>query len=231
MITCQYTITSIQMNYFSLSQNQKKVLETIINYFRVNCRYPTNREIQKLSGLSPRGVTLQLNSLESQNYIVRSSGARGISLNQSLLQVSQSENVSIDLINAKEEKESNIEIPIMASSISAGLGNFVDDYASNQMNIPLSSTKGMRNVFAVKVFGDSMIGAGIESGDIAIIAPQSIANSGDIVAAIYDGGVTLKKFLIIDGRPILMPANPKYEPITNNFSIQGKLINLIKNNN
>lgn len=220
----------MQMKYFSLSKNQEMVLNTIIDYFRINGRYPTNREVQRITGLSPRGVTLQLDSLESQGYITRFPGARGINLDQSLLQNSQTDEVSVGVINAKKEEESDIEIPLMTSSISAGLGNPVENSVSDQMNISASLTKGIRNVFAVKVSGDSMIGAGINDGDVAIIAPQRIANSGDIVAAIHDDGVTLKKFLIVDGRPMLIPANPKYEPITNNFSVQGKLINLIKDN-
>lgn len=229
MIPWKYPKSSMQIKYNVLSENQKKVLEEVISYIRTNNIPPTTREIQHLTGLSPRGVTLQLNSLEKQEFIKRKTGARGILVNPYLLQVSQNEKISVDLINAKEEMTSNVEIPLMTPTISAGLGNLAEEHIGGQINVPLSTTKGMRNVFAVKISGDSMIRAGIEDGDIAIIAPQQIANDGDVVAAIHEGGVTLKRFRIIDGRPILIPANPQYEPITKEFSIQGKMIGIIKN--
>jgi repressor LexA len=215
----------MQLRYTVLTENQKKVLEAIISYIRVNNIAPTTREIQNLSGLSPRGVTLQLQVLEKQGFITRKLGARGIEVTQSLLHVQKDEKIKVSVTQADE---GIISIPMMTASIPAGPVSFVEEHTDNQIDIPLSVTRGMRNVFAVKVSGDSMIGAGIESGDIAIIATQPIANEGDIVAALHDGGVTLKKFRIVDGRPILMPANPKYEPITKEFSIQGKLINVIK---
>ena len=105
----------------------------------------------------------------------------------------------------------------------------VDEFSDSKIDVSIQDTKGITNVFAVKVTGDSMIGAGIDDGDTAIIASQPIANDGDIVAALIpDRGVTLKKFKIVDGWPILVPANPKYSPIVNNFVVQGKLINLLK---
>ena len=187
---------------------------------------PTTREIQELSGLSPRGVTLQLNALEKQGFISRKSGARGIVVDPSLLNFPEDGDVSVPVAKSKEEK---VSIPMMAASIPAGPTSYIEEYSDSTINISLSLTRGMKNVFAVKVTGDSMIGAGIEEGDMAIIAPQPVANDGDIVAAIHDNGITLKRFRILDGRPLLMPANPKYEPITSDFSIQGKLINIIKN--
>jgi repressor LexA len=74
-----------------------------------------------------------------------------------------------------------------------------------------------------------MINAGIEDGDTAIIESKPLADDGDIVAALIpDKGVTIKKFKVVDGRPVLIPANPKYSLITDNFVIQGKLINILK---
>lgn len=215
----------MQMRYQTLTPNQQKVLDILVSYLKVNHMPPTTREVQELSGLSPRGVTLQLNALEEQNFISRKNGARGIIVNPSLLNLPEDSNISVPFTKTKEEE---ISIPMMAASIPAGPTSYIEEYSDSTIDISLSLTRGMRNVFAVKVTGDSMIGAGIEEGDTAIIAPQSIASDGDIVAAVHDGGVTLKRFRIVDGRPLLMPANPKYEPITSDFSIQGKLINILK---
>ncbi len=218
----------MQLQYSILSPNQKRVLEAIITYIRVNNVSPTTRELQKTCGLSPRGVTLQLEALEKQDFITRKPGARGIVVHPSLINSSSKESVSVRTVKAIVEIE-EVSIPMMTASIPAGPLSYIDEYWDSNINVSLALTKGMRNVFAIKVTGDSMIGASIEDGDVAIIAPQPVANDGDIVAAVILGaGVTLKRYRIVDNRPLLMPANPKYKPITEAFQIQGKLINIIK---
>lgn len=217
------------MKYTILTENQKRILEVILSYVKTNGISPTIREIQKISGLrSLRGVTLQLDALEAQGFITKKVGARGIAVNPSLLEPSEDKEISINLFKAKEEEELRIDIPLMTTTISAGYGNLAEEHIEQQIPIPLSAARGMTNVFAVKVSGDSMINSGINDGDIAIIAPQPIANDGDIVAAYFDGGVTLKKFRMIENRPMLVPANPNYQPITSQFQITGKLVNVIK---
>lgn len=67
--------------------------------------------------------------------------------------------------------------------------------------------------FALRVRGDSMIGAGILSGDLVVVRPQQTAESGQIVVALLDDSATVKRFCRKKGRPWLMPENPAYEPI------------------
>ena len=70
------------------------------------------------------------------------------------------------------------------------------------------------NAFALKVSGDSMIGAGIEDGDIVIIVPGGDVFNGDIVIALIDGSeFTLKRLIKQDNMVILQPANDNYKPI------------------
>ena len=74
-----------------------------------------------------------------------------------------------------------------------------------------------------------MINAGIDPGDIALIFPTEVATSGEIVVALVDDSVTLKRFHKIDDYIALLPANPNYQPIIGvEFNIQGKMIGLIK---
>ncbi len=202
------------MNYNLLSSNQKKVFDAILANSD-NAGYTTIsiRQIKLATGIkSLRGVTLQLEALERFDLIRRVPNSRGVWVNQSLLQPNE-----------------KIQIPIMLSPIAAGYGNQADDFSESEIEVSLSDTKGVKNAFAVKVSGESMINAGINDGDIAIISPHPTANDGDIVAASYPEGVTLKRFRIVDSIPMLIPANPKYDPIVGNFIIQGKLINLVKN--
>lgn len=200
------------MKYQPLSENQEKVLEAILSSIASNGKSPSIRDIQKVTGInSLRGVTLQLDTLEQLGFIKRNSEARGISVNESLLHPTET-----------------ISIPLMATTIPAGYASPADHFSDQQITIPISDTKGLRKAFAVKVSGESMIGAGIEDGDTAIISPQQVADDGDIVAALHDGGVTLKRYRVVDGIPMLVPANPKFKPILEDFEIQGKLINLLK---
>lgn len=214
------------MNQKNLTEKQKKVLDIILTYVKTNNRSPSIREIQKLSDiLSLRGVTLQLEALEKEGLIKRSKSARGIDINKELVESGDKE-ISIPLL--KGEDEEKVSIPLFSSSIPAGTPSIVEEHSDTNIDVSLSDTKGVQNVFAVKVSGNSMIGSGIEDGDMAIITPQVIAEDGDIVAAIHDGGVTLKKYRLVEGRPVLFPTNPEYKPITEDFSIQGKLVNIIK---
>lgn len=200
------------MNYQLLSINQKKVLDAILSEIASKGISPSIRKIQRITGIkSLRGVTLQLETLEKLGYIAREYGVRGIQINKAILQTTN-----------------KVSIPLMVSSIPAGYGSLADDFSDQKIEVSIADTKGVNNVFAVPVSGESMINAGIDDGDIAIIAPQHTAEDGDIVAALYDNGVTLKRFRIVDDIPMLVPANPKFRPILEEFVIQGKLINLIK---
>lgn len=67
--------------------------------------------------------------------------------------------------------------------------------------------------FAVHVYGDSMINAGILDGSIIICHKQETAECGDIVVAMLNGEQTVKRFKLIGDTCFLMPENPRYDPI------------------
>jgi repressor LexA len=91
-----------------------------------------------------------------------------------------------------------------------------------------------REVFALEIKGDSMVEAGIEEGDWAILQKQSLADNGDIVAAFFDGEATLKKFNRKGNKVTLVPANARYRDIpvdleaSPDFRILGKLVGLVR---
>lgn len=69
-------------------------------------------------------------------------------------------------------------------------------------------------LYALRVRGDSMIGAGICDGDLAVIRPGRSARDGQIVVALIDGAeTTLKRFYFRAGRVILAPDNPDLSPL------------------
>lgn len=67
--------------------------------------------------------------------------------------------------------------------------------------------------FALRVRGDSMIGAGILEGDLVIVRPQPTADNGQIVVALLGDEATVKRLQRRDGHVWLMPENPAYSPI------------------
>lgn len=72
---------------------------------------------------------------------------------------------------------------------------------------------GESDCFALRVRGDSMINAGILSGDKVIVRPQKTAENGQIVVALLDDSATVKRFRREKGQIWLLPENPAYDPI------------------
>jgi len=84
------------------------------------------------------------------------------------------------------------------------------------------------DTFALKVKGESMIDAGIMDGDIAVVRRQKTADNGDIIAALLDNEVTLKRFRRRGDKIFLEAANKKYPSIHKDFSVIGKLITIVR---
>lgn len=88
-----------------------------------------------------------------------------------------------------------------------------------------------KEVFALKVKGDSMVEDGILDGDYVIIRRQETAENGDTVCALIDGEATLKRFTKKASTITLRPANKNYSPIVlsgGEFRILGKAVGLTR---
>ena len=72
---------------------------------------------------------------------------------------------------------------------------------------------GDPSCFALRVRGDSMVGAGILSGDKVVVHPQSTADHGQIVVALLEDEATVKRLYRRGGKIQLLPENPAYDPI------------------
>jgi len=90
--------------------------------------------------------------------------------------------------------------------------------------------KPSARTFGLKVRGDSMVGKSIVNGDIAIIEHGVEPRSGDVVAALIDGQVTLKTFVMQRGKPYLRAENPRYPNLIpqEELQIQGVMIALVR---
>ncbi len=88
---------------------------------------------------------------------------------------------------------------------------------------------GEGSLFLLKVVGDSMVDAAICDGDWVVIRQQSVADNGDVVAAMIDGEATVKTFKRTHDQVWLMPHNPAFDPIPgNDATVLGKVVTVIR---
>lgn len=98
------------------------------------------------------------------------------------------------------------------------------------IDVDTLSIKPTARTFGLKVRGDSMVGKSIIEGDVVIIEHGVEPRSGDVVAALIDGQVTLKTFVLQQGKPYLRAENPRYPKLIpqEELQIQGVMIALIR---
>lgn len=123
------------------------------------------------------------------------------------------------------------ELPMMGR-IAAGVPIEAIAHASHNVAVPGDMLSGKGNHYALEVKGDSMIGVGINDGDVVVIRETETADNGDIVVALVeDREATLKKFYRNGTAIALEAANPAYETRMlpeDKVRVQGKLVGLIR---
>lgn len=119
---------------------------------------------------------------------------------------------------------------LVSSTVRAGLPNAVSDSISDTLTIDEYLIKNPSKTVLIPVKGDSMIDAGINSGDIVIVEKKVAAHVGDIVIAIVDNEFTLKYLAKEKDQFILQPANNAYPTIRpkGNLEIFGVVIGLVR---
>ena len=115
-------------------------------------------------------------------------------------------------------------------NISCGKFKFIDENVIGYIEIP-KELIGKGDYFVLRTSGDSMIGCGINDGDLLIIQRQTYAEDGQIAAVMVDDQVTLKRFyrLAQERKYRLHPENPKYKDIlVDSCEILGVAVKIIK---
>ncbi|MEO0371445.1 MAG: transcriptional repressor LexA [Pseudomonadota bacterium] len=124
-----------------------------------------------------------------------------------------------------------MSVPLMGR-IAAGVPIEAIADGSQNVSVPGDMISGKAGHYALEVKGDSMIGAGINSGDIVVIRETDVADNGDIVVALVeDQEATLKKFYRNGNAIALEAANPAYETRVlpdDKVRVQGRLVGLIR---
>ena len=121
--------------------------------------------------------------------------------------------------------------PLFLASVPAGFPSPADDYIEQKLDLNACLIKHPAATFFVRVSGDSMIGAGIHSGDILIVDRALEPADGSVAIARLDGELMVKRLRKRDGKFFLVADNPHYEPIEigedRDFGIWGVVTNVI----
>ena len=125
-----------------------------------------------------------------------------------------------------------VTIPLYLTGVSAGTFSPADDYVEKALDLNEHLIKHPVATFAFRVTGDSMIGAGIFSGDLLIVDRAIKPVSGCVVVAKLGGDLICKRFKLIKDKVYLVPENPKYKTIEitsdrDDFEICGVLLHNI----
>jgi len=193
-------------------------MEYIRDFYDERGYSPTVRDIMKGCNLSSTAVVQHhLKVLESEHQIERDSKVfRSIQL---------------------PDRKNTIRVPLLGT-IAAGspipvmTSDTWHTEAVDTLELSGEITRG-KDVFALKVSGQSMIDALIDDGDIVLLEPVKKVENGDMVAAwlIKEEEVTLKRFYKEDSRVRLQPANSQMKPIytdLTNVDIQGRVVAVIR---
>lgn len=134
----------------------------------------------------------------------------------------------IETSRTKKLGGSTVTVPIIGSIV-CGEPEFAEENFEEYVSLP-TSLFGKGEFFILRTHGDSMIGAGIEDGDMVVVKKQGTANSGEIVVALVEGETTLKTLRFDkDGRVVLHPENDEMEDILpKECFIQGVAKHVIK---
>jgi repressor LexA len=117
-----------------------------------------------------------------------------------------------------------LRVPILGRVQAGALSSAVEDHDGY---LPVESSREGDELFALRVRGESMTGAGILPGDLVIVRSQPYASPGDIVVALVEDEATVKRFRVHRGRVELHPENPHFDPIippADQLQILGKVI-------
>ena len=113
----------------------------------------------------------------------------------------------------KPKKGNSIGQWLVEQGISAGFPSPADDFKEIRISLDKELVKNQESTFYARVSGDSMLGAGIDDGDLLVIDKSLSPENGKIAVCFIDGDFTVKRIVKEKGKLYLKSENKKYEPI------------------
>ena len=189
-----------------LTARQQRILEFIARTVRERGYPPTVREIGEAVGLtSSSSVHAQLANLERRGLLHKDpTKPRAMAL--------------------EAPRVEGVAVPLLGR-IAAGAPVMAEQHVEEYLTVPMGFVDGAEH-FALRVAGDSMLGAGIFDGDVVVVRRQDDAEDDDIVAALLPGPAedeaTVKRLRRSGSKVALVPENPALEPF--DMDPQGRIL-------
>ena len=192
-----------------LTKRQEQTLDFIRTSIRDRGYPPTLREIGEHMGIrSTNGVNDHLRALERKGYLRREDMK-----SRALRVVGEQDNAPPATIGSGSSADDDtIEVQVLGR-VAAGLPILAEENVIDSVRIDRMMVKGSQDVFGLRVQGDSMIEAGILSGDYIFVRKQSSAERGDIVVALIGDDATVKYYYPERDYVSFKPANAQMAPI------------------
>jgi len=196
-----------------LTERQREVLSFITSYVSKHAYPPTIREVADHFSISVKGAYDHLSALKKKGR----------------LRYGDKRSRALEVVKTEaEEAEASLDVPVLGH-VAAGRPILAEENWDGTIPVPRSMLRKGGSFFALRVRGDSMTGAGIMDGDLAIIEKKELAKDGEIVVAVVEEAVTLKRFFRESARVRLQAENPSYSPIyCRDIRILGKLACLLR---
>ncbi len=195
----------------SLTQRQRQVLDFISASITERGFPPTLREIGEHFGIrSTNGVNDHLKALEKKGYLKREDLK-----SRAMRPVDMPDVVSIESQRAKKIRAANddfMDIPILGR-VAAGQPILAVENVEDKVRVDRMLIGNHREVFGLRIVGDSMIEDGIFDGDYVFVKKSPTAHKGDIVVAMIEEEATVKRYFPEGDRIRFQPANSAMKPI------------------
>lgn len=191
-----------------MKAREQSVLDYVVKTIRENGYSPSVREIKEALGFkSTSNVQMYLDRLEERGLLRRETGkSRTITVDME----------SVDTLEGR--------IPILGR-VAAGKLSFAEEDYDGYLESLADPRFADRELFALRIKGQSMRGVGIMDGDLIVVEKTDYAENGDIVVATVDGETTVKQYFKENGVFRLQPHNPDFEPIIlTDVEIVGKVV-------
>jgi repressor LexA len=203
-----------------LTERQRQVLDFIDEEVRTRGYPPSVREIGDAVGLSsPSTVHAHLAALQDKGYLRRDpSKPRAIE-------------VALEPTTGAAIERSPVRHVPLLGDVAAGTGVLAAEHVEDVLPLPAEFT-GNGELFMLRVRGDSMIDAGIFSGDYVVVRSQPDADNGDVVVAGIPGEeATVKTLLRKRGKVVLRPSNTDMHDLVfdaNEVQIYGRVVTVLR---
>ncbi|MGI5059190.1 transcriptional repressor LexA [Treponema pectinovorum] len=197
-----------------ITDRQQEVLSFISAFTKDNSFPPTVREISERFSISLRAVQDHIAALQKKGFIsIKPKSSRSIRVLQ----------------EDEPERETFVgRVPVLGT-VAAGKPLLSEENLDGYINLTEPFVRPGKNYFALRVRGTSMINAGILEGDLAIVEQCSTAVDGQIVVAVLDDAITLKRYYKESDRIRLQPENPDFQPIyCSDLRVVGILSNIVR---